>query len=254
MNILSSPHPRPRPAARADRNALTLQPRMPLLLFLLGDLYASVGRWNDAAALSRQFDRHHFLIAGADRKVVVNFWSAGDLQSADDAMRVAVEHWPHNPYVWRTQLGYLTYSGRPSEARDLLRDSQRPAEISKDYASVAKATIDALAGQGNATDAVDRNVAYLRGQPSAVFMVAHACAALGAAESVLSILGGYYFREGEWHTVAPLAGDDDRITAPLFMPPMRSIWRDARFDRLLDRIGLEAYWRQTRTLPDFRRH
>jgi tetratricopeptide (TPR) repeat protein len=242
-----------REVERADRDALKLQPQMPLLLFMLGDLYASVGRWNDAAALSRQFDRRHFLIAGADRKVVVNLWSAGDLQGADDAMRVAVEHWPHNAYVWRTQLAYLTYSGRTSEARDLLRDSQRPADISKDYASVAEATIAALAGQGDAGDAINRNVAYLRSQPSAVFTVAHACAALGAAESAFSILDGYYFGEGEWRTIAPLTGDDDRVTAPLFMPPMRSIWPARQFQQLMNRIGLEAYWHQTGTLPDFRR-
>lgn len=95
-------------AERADREALKLQPLMPLLLFLLSDVLGGVGRWTEAAAVSQKFDRAHFLIAGAERKVVVSLWSAGDFQRADDAMRIAVGHWPRNPYVWRTHLAYLT--------------------------------------------------------------------------------------------------------------------------------------------------
>jgi hypothetical protein len=34
---------------------------------------------------------------------------------------------------------------------------------------------------------------------------------------------------------------------------MKTAWGDPRFARLLQRIGLEDYWRQSRTLPDFRR-
>jgi hypothetical protein len=34
---------------------------------------------------------------------------------------------------------------------------------------------------------------------------------------------------------------------------MRTLWSDPRFTRLLQRIGLEDYWRQSRTVPDFRR-
>ena len=240
-------------AERADREALKAQPRMPLLLFLLSDVLASVGRWTEAADLSRKLDRRHFLIAGADRKVVVNLWSAGDFQGADDALRIAVDHWPRNPYVWRTHLAYLTYSGRTSEAHDLLQDSTRPPEISADYVSAVGATIDAVASRGNAANAVERNLSYLKSEASAVFMVAHACAALGATHPLFAILQGYYFVEGDWRSVAPAAGDEDRVTAPLFMPPMRNVWHDPRFDQLLTRIGLTAYWRQSGTAPDYRR-
>jgi hypothetical protein len=242
-------------AERADRDALAqaLQPRMPLLLFLLGDVLASVGRWNEAAALTRKYDRQHFLIAGAERKAVINLWSAGNLEDADDAMRIAVEHWPHNPYVWRTHLAYLTFSGRPSEARDLLQDSDRPPEVSADYATAAGATIDALTGRLAPADAIKRNLDYLGKEPSAIFMAAHACAALGQTATVFPILSGYYFGEGAWRRLAPLGGDEDRVTAPLFMPPMRNAWRDPRFEALADRIGLSAYWRQSGTQPDFRR-
>jgi tetratricopeptide (TPR) repeat protein len=240
-------------AERADRAALTLQPRMPLLLFLLGDVYASVGRWDAAAALSRKFDRTHFLIAGADRKMVVNLWSSGDLQGADEAMRVAVDHWPRNPYVWRTQIGYLMYSGRPADALTVLSDrAQRPPDTPDNVVQAFETTARALAGDSR-TRAIGSNLALLGSSPVAVFSVAHACAALRDPDNLFAILRGYYFREGEWARVAPAGGDEDRATSPLFQPPMRAVWRDRRFDTLVERIGLQDYWRQSRSLPDFRR-
>ncbi len=77
--------------------------------------------------------------------------------------------------------------------------------------------------------------------------------ALGSPDAAFDIFQGYYFSEGDWRAVAPIGGDEDRITNPLFQPVMAPMWRDPRFDRLLERIGLNAYWRDTRTAPDFRR-
>jgi len=115
------------------------------------------------------------------------------------------------------------------------------------------ATGRALAGEGGAADAIRRNVAYLKSEPAAVFGVTHACAALGDLSTSFAILQGYYFGEGPWNKVAPAAGDEDRATSPLFQPPMHNAWRDSRFGALLQRIGLDDYWRASRTVPDFRR-
>jgi hypothetical protein len=76
---------------------------------------------------------------------------------------------------------------------------------------------------------------------------------MGQQEAALALLNGYYFAEGRWASLAPAGGDAERVTAPLFMPPMRSLWHTPQFGRLLQRIGLEDYWRQSRTVPDFRR-
>ena len=77
--------------------------------------------------------------------------------------------------------------------------------------------------------------------------------ALGTLDETFQILDGYYFNQGRWAQVAPAAGDPDRITQPLFLPPMKAAWADRRFGRLLQRLGLEDYWRQSGTIPDFRR-
>ena len=240
-------------AERADREALELQPHMPLLLFLLADVLGNVGRWRDASVLAKEYDRKHFLIPGADRQIILNLWSAGDLQGADEAIRAAVEHWAQQPLIWRVQLSYLTYSGRASEALQMLSNDNRPASISRGYIAAMQVTAKALNGAGDVAAAVAKNLAYLKSSPTAVFEAAHACTALGAGEDAINLLEGYYFGEGEWSALAPRGGDYDRVTSPLFQPPMRPIWKEGRFGRLLARIGLGKYWRQSGTVPDFRK-
>jgi tetratricopeptide (TPR) repeat protein len=241
-------------AERAAREALRLHPGFPIHIFLLSDVLGSVGRWREAAAISEKADRKKFLIPGADRKVVVNLWAAGRLQDADRALQEAVERWPENPQVWRTRLAYLLYSGQPSAALRLLEDeAARPAGISDKLVAAARATGAALTRQTPPAEATGANLAYLEEHPRSTPQVAQAFAAMGQGGRAMELLNGYYFGEGSWAKLAPEGGDAERVTAPLFMPPMRSLWRSADFAHLLDRIGLQEYWRQSRTIPDFRR-
>ena len=242
-----------RAAEQADRAALKASPPIPLLNFLLSETLASVGRWKEAAAVSIKADRTHFIIPGADRRVVVDLWASGDLQGADQALKLAVDHWPQQPQVWRTRLAYLMYSGRPFDALAVLHnEAERPTGTPQGLVRAFDATAKALAGQGDAKNAIASGLAYLKTAPAAVFGVAHSCASLGQGTTAIALLRGYYFAEGEWAQLSPAAGDQDRQTSPLFMPPMRSVWMDAQFNQLLTRIGLNDYWRQSRTLPDFR--
>ena len=239
---------------RADREALRKAPKIPLLLFIMSDMLGSVGRWSEAVKFSKRLDRKKFLIPGADRKLVVDLWASGDLQAADNALETAVRHWPQHPQVWRTRLAYLMYSGRPAEALAILRDTaDRPPELKPEFVEAIRITAEALAGQRSPADAIRHDLDYLKANPSSALQVAQACVALGDPRTAFALLNGYYFTEGEWSRLAPKGGDQDRLTNPLFHPVMRPIWREREFDRLLERTGLNAYWRQSRTLPDYRR-
>lgn len=241
-------------AERSARKALQDHPPAPILLFMLSDVLGNTGRWSDAAKVSSRFDRSKFLIPGADRKVVINLWASGDLRGADDALKAAVEDWPQHPQIWRVWLAYLTYSGRPSEALQILREgNERPPQIASDFVTTMRATAEALAGQRLPASAIEAGLAYLKTDPSKALAVAQSCAALGSESAALEIARGYYFGEGEWASLAPAGGDEDRITSPLFEPPMRSLWKHEKFGQLLEKIGLEAFWRRSRTLPDYRR-
>lgn len=242
-------------AAEQDaREAVQKNSTTPILSFIASNVLGQVGRWADAVEFSSRLDRRRFLLPGGERKLLVDLWASGDLDRADRALKLVTEHWPQHPQVWQTCVSYLMYSGRPQEALELLRDGvDRPSELTQEYLDAARATAEALAGQRAASDAMEGGIDYLRRNPAAALPVAQAAAALNFPETALRILDGYYFAEGEWSELAPAAGDQDRITSPLFQPPMRLFWRDGRFDRLLERIGLNEYWRRSRTLPDFRR-
>jgi hypothetical protein len=239
---------------RDDREALRANPRVPILLFILADMLGSVGRWVEASEFSRQLDRKKFLLPGADRKLVIDLWASGDLQGADRALDVAVRQWPQHPQIWRTRLAYLMYSGRPAEALAILENpTDLPLELKAEYVTAVRRTAEALAGRRPRSEAVRHDLDYLRDNPNSALQVAQACVALGDPDAAFRLFDGYYFGEGEWRRLAPKGGDEDRITNLLFLPVMSPIWRLPEFNRLLERIGLNEYWRRSGTAPDFRR-
>lgn len=253
LRMLESPYRNWAQVERGNRAALDKNPRIPILLFIMSDLLGNVGRWREATRLSSRFDRSKFMLPGADRKVIINLWAAGDLEAADRMLDTAVKQWPQHPQIYRTRVAYLMYSGRPSEALDILRrKADWPVEIRPDFIAAIQATAEALGGQRAPASAVSAALDYLSDNPNSALQVAQACIALGDAAAAYAIFDGYYFGEGRWARLAPLGGDQDRITNSLFLPPMRPVWRDRQFNRLLDRIGLNAYWSQSGTTPDFR--
>ena len=254
LRMLEPPYRNWLAVERGDREALKKNPRIPILLFILSDLLGNVGRYREATEVSNKFDRKKFLLPGADRKVIINLWASGDLQAADRALETAVKQWPQHPQIFRIRIAYLMYSGRPEEALDALaRRADWPVEIRPEFIDAIGATAEALAGRRSSAAAVETALEYVGDNPQSALQVAQACVALGDAATAFALFDGYYFGEGKWSKLAPLGGDLDRVTGPLYQPAMRGIWKEPQFDRLLERIGLNAYWRQSGTVPDFRR-
>ena len=254
LRMLEPPYRNWIAAERGDREALNRNPTIPILLFIMSDMLGNVGRWKEATQFSNKFDRRKFLLPGADRKVIINRWASGDLQGADRALELAVKQWPQHPQIFRTRVAYLMYTGRPIEALEVLRrQADWPIEIKPDFISAVQMTAEALAGQFSSSDAIKAALDYLEKNPAAALQVAQACVALGDPATAFSLFDGYYFGEGSWSQLAPKGGDQDRVTSPLFQPSMHNVWHSRRFDALLGRIGLNAYWRQTGSVPDFRR-
>jgi DNA-binding winged helix-turn-helix (wHTH) protein/tetratricopeptide (TPR) repeat protein len=241
-------------AERTSRKAFEKGPRLPILPAIMSNILGNVGRWRDAARYTKAINRNELVIPGVSWRLLNDLWASGDLQAADKELEIAVKHWPQHARVWRARVNYLMYSGRPADVLRILREpADIPVELNQDYLTTVRMTAEALAGEAPVGAAVARNLEYLRSRPAAGLDAAQACVALGSPDAAFDIFQGYYFSEGDWRAVAPIGGDEDRITNPLFQPVMAPIWREARFDRLLERIGLNAYWRDTRTVPDFRR-
>lgn len=254
LRIMSPLYRNWRKAEEEARRALSRNPKFPILLFVLSDVLGSVGRWREATSLSNRLDRKRFLLPGAERKAIINLWSAGDLQAADEAIKAAVQRWPKQRQVWRTQIAYLLYSGRASEALVILNDTaERPLDVLPETIEAASATAKALIGQISRSKGVAANLSYLKTNPGAALAVSQACAAMGDAATAFDLLDGYYFGEGKWVALVPPGGDQDRQTSPLFQPPMTGLWKDERFASLVERIGLTDYWQKSRSRPDYLR-
>ena len=239
-------------AEQGARRALSKNPKFPILLFVLSDVLGSVGRWRDATEFSNRLDRKKFLLPGAERKAIINLWSAGDLQAADQAIKAAVERWPKQRQVWRTQIAYLLYSGRASEALAILNNTRdRPLDVLPGVIEAASATARALTSEISRKEGIAANLAYLKTNPGFALPIAQACAAMDDAATSFDLLDGYYFGEGQWAGLAPPGGDQDRQTSPLFQPPMRGLWKDKRFPALVRRVGLTDYWQRSGSRPDY---
>jgi hypothetical protein len=74
---------------------------------------------------------------------------------------------------------------------------------------------------------------------------------LGRSELALTMLEGCYLGIGEWAAKRP-ADPSGGASHPLFQPQARSLWSNPRFGRILEGIGLEQYWRSTKSRPDYR--
>ena len=254
LRLLDPPYRKWIATERANREAYAQHPKVAVLGAIMSNFLGGVGRWQEAATHLKAIDRRRVAIPGMEWRLLIDLWSSGELQAADRQREFAVERWPQHALVWRTGVTYLMYSGRPGEALKILSDeADVPIEIRPDHLATMRATAESLAGRRPAAKAIDANLAYLRGNPLAALQVAQACTALGNPAATFDLLDGYYFDEGEWSGLAPQGGDQDRITGPLFQPVMKPLWRDPRFTTLLERIGLEDYWRRSGTLPDYRR-
>ena len=236
---------------------------IPLSHHLHGDALAATGRWRDVVKALARIDRRRFLIPLSDRGIIQALWAAGNLQQAETMLAQAAERWPIHQAIFNLRVEFLTHSGRAAEAVELLGNrSALPPHYPEDQTAAALLTAQAMAGATDSKSAIAANfdllehgradyLAYLNHKISFALLVAQRSAALGDLDSAFAILDGYYFGRGRWAGVAPAAGDEERATVSLFEPAAGKLWGDPRFAGLVREIGLESYWRETATRPDY---
>jgi hypothetical protein len=83
--------------------------------------------------------------------------------------------------------------------------------------------------------------------------------ALGRVDEAFAVAQAYYFGRGfvvperQSPTAVFYAPPNERQTRMLFDPVSRAMRADSRFPGLVDELGLERYWRDSGSLPDYRR-
>ena len=241
---------------KSYRETVRLHPAHPAPRDQLGSLLMDVGRWDDAAeALAKAKALNNFSPI-LPYKLAVALWSAGRITEAEAEIDKALKRWPQHSAIWQTKVKLLALTGRPRMALALAGDAaDRPIEERPESVEVRRQFHVALVSglRDDQVRAAQVMVAAVRSGTERAETVAPNCAALGFGELALDLLEGLYLGEGEWSGRRVIAGSPHVVTHPLFQPHSKPLWASPRFERLLERIGLEHYWASSNRAPDFRR-
>ncbi|MXO75212.1 hypothetical protein GRI40_08285 [Altererythrobacter aerius] len=184
--------------------------------------------------------------------VALGHFLAGDVRESDARFEQAGARWPAHGYLWNTRFQLLLESRRYDAAASLALDPQArpdyvPREAGEWNARLAWALRDgdrqALAGQRSML------VEQAAQAPQAAQYNAPLLVMMGFAEDALDSLTRLYAIAGTAPGVA-----HQTATVVLFRPSMTALQSDERYRALLEVSGLEAYWQQSGSQPDFRRN
>jgi DNA-binding winged helix-turn-helix (wHTH) protein/tetratricopeptide (TPR) repeat protein len=223
---------------------------------LLAQLLLEVGRLEDALAAARRAVEIDPLRQIGWIMQVNALSLAGRINEADLAFEEARSRWPRDRRM--VILGYIVLfdSRRYAEAAAYLRDAtRRPGAFPSALVGFLIRRAEMLAsGRGIAEL---RN--WARNSPAApniagVGLVAPYFVLIGMVDEAFALLEAYFFGGVVNGTrIAPPGPLDPRPSYVLFEPAVLTLRSDPRFASLLERTGLEDYWRKSGTQPDFRR-
>jgi DNA-binding winged helix-turn-helix (wHTH) protein len=222
---------------------------------LMAQTLSEVGRWRDAIPFYRKITGPNDFIAPARFGLIHALWNAGRLDEAEDAVNAAAARWPKHGSLWEARVKFLAFTGRPQQALAMIADeSGRPAD-----GSVWLKGLEAIVKASQSTDkqvryrVVDMVMEHVRADFGEARSAMEYLPTLGALDEAFDLANGAYLGRGRWAKAVVRSNRfDGWVTAPLFgvlTAPMRA---DARFGPLVQAIGLENYWRQSHTRPDYR--
>jgi DNA-binding winged helix-turn-helix (wHTH) protein/tetratricopeptide (TPR) repeat protein len=242
-------------AEQRVRQTLVQLPEEPLLHRRLGTIFADGGRWRAAAAQFARVAKREPLLPDHQRALAWARWHAGDRDRAEAILDRAAALWPNEIWVWLLRFDLRLLSGRGGEA---LRMTDRLAV--------------GLGGVSPLTAAVATSVARAVDRPTRAHVAAAGAAirdgrrkgeiASFIAIPYLSALGlhAQAWEVAETYLLGPAdpAAGGRRRLAPgvwrrtdfLFTGATGAMRADSRFPPLTAAIGLDAYWRATRSRPD----
>jgi DNA-binding winged helix-turn-helix (wHTH) protein/tetratricopeptide (TPR) repeat protein len=213
----------------------------------------NVGRWNEAVDAHRQAKAINPNLPGNRYGLILSLWSAGRLTEADGEIEESIRRWPRHPFFWEYKIKILAYTGRAMAALEMINDrAGRPAGYDETEVNLWRAFLSALISRSGVDS--DRAIKIILDNARRIeappLPEAFECAVLGRSDEALEMLEGIYLGVGVWAKENPYG---KMVTHPLFQPQAKSLWGNPRFDRILNDVGLERYWRESGVQPDYRR-
>jgi hypothetical protein len=247
---------------REFRQAERDQPGKFLVVYSLGLLLGDVGRFQEAARLFGSLE------GAAPTATQYLFhtqalWASGQPDKAERVIAEADEIFSSHPAIWRQTLDMKLHSGRETTAIAQVEDAKaRPEAIEPALVEVVVAAARAVLTRDPSVkrEVAHRLVEYARKSTSAAGLAIELASLLGQPDPAFRFAEALFFSRG--FVVPDEAGSagavpgvtlDDRRTRVLFLPSTTAMRMDRRFGPLLEELGLEAYWRDSGTTPDYRK-
>ena len=220
-----------------------------LVQFNLAMTLTEVGRWRDALPILSDLARREPFWPLVYARLFCAFMGSGRVE--DDLLDAAIKKWPRRTDFWFMKSRHLLETGRFQEAVAFAKDpAKRPAESDRTI-QIELTLLNAFANGAAAAkgDAVTQLAEHARADARYVPMTAAAITLIGDVRTALDMLEGYYFARGSWRAVH----QNRPMTSILFVSSTAALRRHPRFDALLRDTGLERYWHETKSAPDYRR-
>ncbi|GAO40386.1 hypothetical protein SCH01S_48_00440 [Sphingomonas changbaiensis NBRC 104936] len=244
---------------RTIAKVLARRPDLNLARLKLSFSLANVGRYRDALNVMRRAIASEPLLPGYQARYAWLLWQTGQTDAARVTFDGAYRRWPDDELVWPFRFMFLSFTGSTKQALAMtVGEGRRAAAIGPLPGEVAIACAQGLAdgaGERDRRRAADAIVASRKGGNVASFVAIPYLAALGDLESAFRQSYDYYLgrRNPLTKERPPLPPYAERLTDFLFASPSAPLRADPRFPLLTQAIGLDAYWRESGTLPDYRR-
>lgn len=221
----------------------------------LGVVLADVGRYEEAIVSYRGARAIEPMAPISWGRLAHALQQAGHDQEADLVLDEALARWPEHVFLWVTRSSNFIEGRRFAEAIAFSRDSaRRPIKLPEALWRSNEAVATALATGEGAERVVERTRDEYIPKYGVQGMPFGWLAAVGAVELAFDALDSYYFGGIVAGTRFPPPGPlDKRPTGfGLLSTFMLEHREHPRFKALLERTGLENYWRKSGTEPDFR--
>jgi DNA-binding winged helix-turn-helix (wHTH) protein/Tfp pilus assembly protein PilF len=242
---------------RDARAALQMMPEVVLLHAKLGSVLSHVGRFKEGLIELRKAVEREPLVPAYQLFLWRALWGAGRVGEARSLIDGAWACWRDDMRIWSSRFTLLAFSGdvagmmAMSQRGSVGRSDANPLPIDLGLAC-ARAFASDDAGAKRATAAtVSAAAASGRFAP---WLAIPMLSGLGAVELAFAESFEFFFGKRDALTgereLAPT--HDPRMTFQLFLPPAAAMRSDPRFDKLTAAIGLNDYWRDSGSRPDFR--